>query len=84
MTELTVIFREGCHLCDVMLAQLAALQAELEFRIRPVDVDSDEELVEDYGVLVPVLLQGDREICHYHLDEAALRQALAGGGHPAA
>jgi hypothetical protein len=84
MTELTVIYREGCHLCDVMLAQLAALQVELGFRVRPVDVDSDADLVEDYGVLVPVLLLEEREICHYHLDEAALRQALADGGHPVA
>lgn len=82
MRELTVISRAGCHLCEVMLAQLAALQAEMAFSIHHVDVDSDEALVEDYGVLVPVLLLGEREICHYHLDLPALKNALGENARP--
>jgi hypothetical protein len=37
-----------------------------------VDVDSDDELRSRYGERVPVLLAGGDEICHYHLDRAAL------------
>jgi hypothetical protein len=44
-----------------------------------VDVDADPALEERYGERVPVLVRPDGlEICHYFLDDAALRRALAG------
>ena len=43
-----------------------------------VDVDSDPALAERYGRLVPVLTAPDgAELCHYRLDDAALRAARA-------
>jgi hypothetical protein len=42
------------------------------------DVDADPALEERYGELVPVLTRPDgSEICHYHLDEQALKRALS-------
>lgn len=42
-----------------------------------IDVDADAALEEKYGERVPVLTDGEGgEICHYHLDEEALRKAL--------
>ena len=41
-----------------------------------VDVDDDLLLEEKYNELVPVLLDGDKEICHWHLDEEKLRRHL--------
>ena len=38
-------------------------------------------LEEKYNELVPVLLLGEREICHWHLDEAALREVLENNQH---
>jgi hypothetical protein len=44
-----------------------------------VDVDADPASEERYGERVPVLVRPDgSEICHYFLDDAALRGALAG------
>ena len=43
-----------------------------------IDVDADPELEARYGELVPLLADAAGvEICHYHLDEAALRARLA-------
>lgn len=43
-----------------------------------IDVDADPALESRYGDRVPVLTDvTDAEICHYHLDEAALRARLA-------
>lgn len=39
-------------------------------------MDADEALVARYNELVPVLLGGDVEICHWHLDEAKLQAHL--------
>ena len=71
--ELTVLSREWCHLCHDLIAALAPLQQELGFSVRVVDVDAFPELEALWSEKVPVLLAGDRELCHYFLDEAAVR-----------
>ena len=76
MAELTLYYREGCHLCEVMLQALRGLQRRLEFELQLVDVDRDAELARRYDEWVPVLCLGEREVCHYHLDEQVLRQFL--------
>lgn len=61
--------REYCSLCHAMRDELKALG------VMPVwvDVDDDPALEERYGDLVPVLVApGERVLCHYHLDRAAL------------
>jgi glutaredoxin len=74
--QLILYYREGCHLCEAMLQALRGLQLRLEFELRLVDVDRDAELQRRYDEWVPVLFLGEREVCHYHLDEQALRQLL--------
>ncbi len=69
---LTVYGREGCHLCRDMVDALEDFQAGLAFELQWVDVDADPDLARHYGPLVPVLMAGEREICHYFLDAAAL------------
>lgn len=73
---LTLFYREGCHLCESMLQALRGLQPRLGFELRLCDIDRDPVLAQRYDEWVPVLCLGEREICHYHLDEAALLEAL--------
>ena len=76
--RLRVYGRPYCHLCDEMIIALRALQHELRFQFEVVDVDSHVALEERYGERVPVLIDAqDEEICHYWLDESALRKRLA-------
>ncbi len=69
--------RTYCHLCDDMLAALEALRREFSFTVEVVDVDADPALVAKYDELVPVLEAGGRELCHYFLDAAKVREYLA-------
>lgn len=76
MTEkrrFTVLSREWCHLCHELVEQLEPLASEFGWSIEVVDVDLHPDLVERWDELVPVLLAGDAKLCHYHLDEAAVR-----------
>jgi glutaredoxin len=75
--RLTVLSRDYCHLCHDMIAALEPLQAERGFLLDVVDVDTQPKLVEKYDELVPVLLAGETEICHYFLDVSALDAYLA-------
>lgn len=42
-----------------------------------IDVDADEKLELQFGERVPVLMAGERELCHYFLDVSAVREYLA-------
>jgi hypothetical protein len=77
LVELTLVIRRDCHLCSDMRAVLDEWAADLGFTISERDVDADEELLARYDTLVPVLLRGDTEICHYFIDLVALQAALA-------
>lgn len=77
MTSLTLYGRVYCHLCHEMEVALEPLGRELGFTVETVDVDTDPELEERLGELVPVLMAGDRELCHYFLDAQAVRAYLA-------
>ncbi|WP_148717561.1 glutaredoxin family protein [Chitinolyticbacter meiyuanensis] len=75
---LTLYGREYCGLCLTMRDQLALLGSEQGFATRWIDVDDDPVLEARYDELVPVLADPDDvEICHYHLDFAALGERLA-------
>ena len=71
---LTLYGRLGCHLCEDMHNDLLSLQKELDFELQVVDVDSDPDLIKQYGTRVPVLASDKGEICHYFLDKQALLQ----------
>lgn len=75
--EFTVLGRQWCHLCDDMIAALRPLADEFGWSVRVLDVDADPALEAKWDELVPVLLADDRELCHYHLDEAAVRAHVA-------
>jgi thioredoxin reductase (NADPH) len=60
-----------------MQAALAELAADFPFSVDIVDVDADAALEARYGERVPVLAHGDKELCHYFLDRAAVTAYLA-------
>jgi hypothetical protein len=75
----TLYSRSYCHLCEDMLLALQAMAPPGQlFEIDVVDVDADEALVERFDELVPVLFGrlDEPELCHYFLDEAAVRRYL--------
>jgi glutaredoxin len=74
VTRVTLISRDGCHLCEVAEQTLD--------RIAPgdwtrVDVDSSVELQRDYGDRVPVILLDGREHGYWRVEEDRLRRDMA-------
>lgn len=78
VVELTLMSRGYCHLCHDMEAALVPLADEFGATVTVLDVDADPALEARYDELVPVLLHGETELCHYFLDEAKIREYLAG------
>lgn len=75
--QLTLYSRAWCHLCDEMRAELEPLASAFGCAVEVVDVDADPALVALYDELVPVLVCNGAQLCHYRLDEARVRAALA-------
>jgi thioredoxin reductase (NADPH) len=76
MRRLTLYARPYCHLCEDMVQALVPYQRRYGFEVDVVDIDRDERLEALYGEKVPVLTDGQEELCHYFLDEAALQRCL--------
>lgn len=83
--RLTLYSRSYCHLCDDLLAGLLAMPCPSQpFTVDVIDVDAAAEAGDGgplarFDTLVPVLF-GDLQqpaLCHYFLDEAAVRHWLA-------
>ena len=74
--KLTLYFREYCSLCHQMLAELEPWRQRYGFALEVFDVDDDPRLLERFDELVPVLMAGETEICHYHLDTQRLAAHL--------
>ncbi len=55
--RITVVMytRQGCHLCEEAWEILEKSQRRFGFTLRRVDVDTDQALVELYGLQVPVV-----------------------------
>jgi len=76
MKTLVLYSRENCHLCDRLLAAVAPVIAD-RATLEIVDIDSDPALIERYGLRIPILVGGDRELSGFPLDTAVLERYLA-------
>jgi glutaredoxin len=75
--RVTLITRDGCHLCADAERQLAALSEELGFELLLLDVDDDRARANEYSERVPVILIDDVEHGYWRLEEDRFRAALA-------
>ena len=77
MMGLTLVSRADCELCDRFLEELGVLRARLPIPpVEVVDVDSDSELRQRWGLKVPVLLLDGALVCGPRLDAPELLRLL--------
>lgn len=75
-STLTLYTRAGCPLCEEMAAEVDALIAGTRHILACVDVDADPSLKAAYGWEVPLLFDGDAEICRHQLNLPAFQEWL--------
>jgi hypothetical protein len=76
---LTLFSRPGCHLCDEMKAvvQRAIGAAEVRATVEEIDISTDADLEERYGLEIPVLLVNGKKAAKYRVTEGELTRLLA-------
>ena len=75
--RVTLITREGCHLCMDAERELATLSQELGFELLRLDVDADRARANEYSERVPVILIDGVEHGYWRLVEDRFRSAMA-------
>lgn len=78
MTRHFVLYtRAGCPLCEEMAEAVRPPIEAAGHHLLSVDVDADPALKARFGRDVPLLFEGDAEICRHFADPAALGERLA-------
>ncbi len=82
--ELTLITRQGCHLCEEasndlarLLARFTELHPDKPYTVDVVDVDSDPVLRDKYSEEVPVLLLNGEQVSFFRIDVERVLAKLA-------
>jgi glutaredoxin len=76
--RVVVLTRQGCHLCDEAIAQVAAVCAETSEAYAVLDIDSDPELQRRYTEQVPVTFVDGAQHDFWRVDPVRLKAALLG------
>lgn len=79
--DLTLYIRQGCHLCDQALAVVRACASRAHRRVKVVDVDADLDVQRRFGLRVPVLVDGERELCWGRFDAVTCAVVLGVADH---
>ena len=74
--RVVVLTRQGCHLCDEAIAQVAAVCADTGEQYAIVDVDSDPQLQRRYTDQVPVTFVDGAQHDFWRVDPVRLKAAL--------
>ncbi|HJX07949.1 MAG TPA: glutaredoxin family protein [Actinomycetota bacterium] len=76
MTTVVLYARDGCHLCDEARRVIVEVRRHVAFAFTEVDIETDDALVRDYGIRIPVVAVDGEELFEISIDPAALRAAV--------
>lgn len=68
--------RPGCHLCDDARAVLLAEREQTPFELQEIDIETDDTLVLEYGLRIPVVVVDGEETFEYTVDADELAARL--------
>ncbi|MCM3443399.1 glutaredoxin family protein [Metabacillus halosaccharovorans] len=73
-----VIFysKENCSLCDKGLAIIHELQEEFDFEYKVVDIYQNDELLEKFQIMIPVIEIEEEVVTYGILDKDSIRKRL--------
>jgi glutaredoxin len=81
--DIVMYTRQGCHLCEQAWKQLEQARRHYSFALRQVDIDSDAQLVSEYGECVPVVVINGRVRFRGVVNRVLLRRLLESGADEA-
>ena len=77
--RLTIYSKPGCHLCDDMkslVPRVVAQHPNEPIAVDEIDISSDPDLLDRYGLEIPVLLIDGKKTAKYRVSEEELRRMI--------
>ena len=82
MTELTLLTRAGCHLCEAMKTVVAEVHRRYPIVLREIDISARPDLEREFGNDIPVLMDGDQIIARHRISVSQLAAVLSPAAGP--
>jgi glutaredoxin len=80
--RLTIYSKPGCHLCDEMELLVHRVVAshsnQHTITVDEVDISTDPDLLDRYGLEIPVLLIDGKKVAKYRVSEEELMRMMTG------
>jgi len=74
--QITLYYREGCHLCEEMEDALQDMRGEFDFTLNRIDIDQNDDLKQKYNADVPVAMYQNKLLFRHFFDEQLFRDAF--------
>lgn len=76
MTSVVLYARDGCHLCDEARRVIDEIRRTASFDFTEIDIETDDALIRDYGIRIPVVAVDGEELFEITVDPTAFRAAV--------
>lgn len=74
--KLKLYSKENCHLCDDAKKELELVKEEIDVVIHEVDIYQNDELLELYGLMIPVVTYNEEIIQYGKIDYLSILSFL--------
>jgi glutaredoxin len=76
VTSVVLYARDGCHLCDEARRVIEDIRRTAPFDFTEIDIETDDALIREYGIRIPVVAIDGEERFEISVDPAAFRAAV--------
>ncbi len=76
MRKVTVISRNGCHLCEITIDKINSVKDELKFELEIKLINDLPELEQEYGEQVPVIMIDNKIHDYWRVDIERFTKAI--------
>jgi predicted DCC family thiol-disulfide oxidoreductase YuxK len=76
VARVVLYVREGCHLCDEAREVIERVRRTAPFTFTEIDIETDDTLLRDYGMRIPVVTVDGEELFEISVDAEALLAAV--------
>ena len=78
MTSVVLYARDGCHLCDEARRVIEDTGRSAPFAFTEIDIETDDTLIREYGIRIPVVEIDGEERFEYEVDATELASIVRG------
>lgn len=77
MSHIVILYgKKECCLCDEAMEVLQKVKASLPFELQKIDISTSPELLEKFGLTIPVIFVDGIQAFKYRVNERKLRSLL--------